>query len=281
MQRAKVAVVIPVHNGAKTLATTLDDLLAQTFTDFTITIIENASTDDTVQIAQKYCAADPRVSIDFSYVLLPALDNFTRAMKIGASRGTYFMLRACDDTSALDYLEKLVAALDAQPQCLLAAGITKLVGGDKGERLKRPSDKVAGFGGRYLAGEIPRNLNFPAEWVFGLFRSEVGLRLWTRWNELGTAWCTASYTVFDFVVHDEVAYVPDAVFVFVEGSGSQKTYGARGFREKLGRRLNYSFGCFALRHSLPPVGALTTLRFFLMCWADSRRKTGYTLLGFL
>jgi glycosyltransferase involved in cell wall biosynthesis len=281
MQRVKVAVVIPVHNGGKTLGATLNDLLAQTFTDFTITIIENASTDDTVEIAQKYCAADSRVSIDFSYDLLPVIDNFSRAMRNAASRGTYFMLRACDDTAEPDYLEKLVAALDAQPQCQMAAGITKLVGGAQSERIKRPSDMVVGFGRRYLAGEIPRNLNFPAEWIYGLFRSEAETRLRTRWNELGTAWCAASYTVFDFVVHDEVAYVPDAVFIFVTGSGSHETYRARGFREQLRRRLDYGLGCFALRHSLPPVGALTTVRFFFMCWADSRRKTGYKLLGFL
>ncbi len=281
MRDAKVAVVIPVHNGGKTLAATLDDLLHQTFQDFSITIVENASTDDTIAIAERYRAADPRVSIDYGIDLLPVLDNFIRAMRIGASRGKYFMLRACDDTAEPDYLEKLVAALDARPDCQMAGGTTKMVGGIKGERLKRPSPSVANFTKNYVAGQIPRNLTFPAEWLYGLFRSECELRLRDRWVALGTAACAASYAVFDFVIHEEVIYVPDAQFIFVEGSDSWKTYGANGFREKLRRRLDYSLGCFALRRSLPAVSTFTTIRFFLMCLSDSRRKTRIKFLGFL
>lgn len=215
MKRAKVAVVIPVHNGGKTLAATLGDLLAQTYTDFTVTIVENASTDDTVAIAERFCSQDARVSIDYGYELIPGLDNFTRAMRIGASRGTYFMLRACDDTAAPDYLEKLVHALDTQPNCKLAGGNTKLVGGPKGEYFKRPHQQVLGFLDRYVAGRVPRNLTFPAEWIYGVFRSEAEERLRTRWSGLGTPWCAASYAVYDFVVHGEVAYVSDTYFEFV------------------------------------------------------------------
>lgn len=281
MQHAKVAVVIPVHNGARTLAATLDDLLAQSFDDFTITIVENASTDGTLAIAEDYSRADPRVSVDISTTLLPPIQNFARAMQIGTSRGSYVMLRACDDTAAPDYLEKLVAALDAHANCQFAVGVTKLVGGPKGERFKRPAPAVFDFARQYASGRPPRNMTFPAEWIYGLFRAECTPRLSARWTALGTPWCAASYALFDFVIHDEVAFVPDAVFVFVEGSGSNKTYGARGLRERLRRRLDYSLGCFALRHTLPPVSPLATVRFFLMCWADSRRKTGYKLLGFL
>lgn len=281
MRDAKVAVVIPVHNGGKTLAATLDDLLLQTFQDFSITIVENASTDDTVAIAERFRAADPRVSIDYGTDLLPMIDNFMRAMRIGASRGKYFMLRACDDTAEPDYLEKLVAALDARPDCQMAGGTTKMVGGPKGEHLKRPSPGVADFTKNYVAGQIPRNLTFPGEWIYGLFRSECELRLRGRWMEIRSPWSFASYSVFDFVVHSEAVYVPDAQFIYVEGSDSFEIYGARGFREKLRRRLDYTLGCFALRRSLPVVSTITTIRFFLMCWADSRRKTRIKFLGFL
>lgn len=281
MQKVKVAVVIPVHNGAATLAATLDNLLHQTFTDFSITVVENASDDDTLAVAQAYCEQDARVSIDVGTKLLPPLENFARAMKIGAGKGEMFMLRACDDLSKLDYMENLVHALDAHPECEMAAGKTKLVGGPKGERFKIPHPNVFDFKRQYQSGRLPRNLTFPAEWVYGMFRSDVVERLQTRWMQLGTPWCSASFAVCDFVVQDEVAYVPDTYFEFAEGSGSQQIYGAFGFRARLRRRLDYCMGCFALRHGLPRVSPVTTVRFFLMCWADSRRKTGYKLLGFL
>ena len=277
----KVAVVIPVHNGAATLAATLDNLLQQTLADISITVVENASTDETVRVAQEFCDRDDRVSIDIGTTLLPPLENFSRAMRIGAAKGEYFVLRACDDVSTLDYLEVLAEALDSQPECQMAAGKTKLVAGPKGERFKTPHPNVFNFRDSYESGRVPRNLTFPAEWIYGMFRSETVDRLQARWRELETPWCSASYAVYDFVLQDQVAYVPDTYYIFAEGSGSDKTYGAKGFRAQLKRRLDYCLGCFALRHDLPPVSPVTTVRFFLMCWADSRRKTGYKMLGFL
>lgn len=114
-----------------------------------------------------------------------------------------------------------------------------------------------------------------------MFRANAVERLQTRWIELGTPWCAASYAVFDFVVKDQEAYVPDAHFEFAEGSGSDQIYDASGIRAQLDRRLDYAMGCFALRLDLPPVSVLTRVKFLLMCWSDSRRKTGYKLLEFL
>jgi hypothetical protein len=83
------------------------------------------------------------------------------------------------------------------------------------------------------------------------------------------------------VVHDKATYVSGATLGFAEGAGPSTGYEATAFHEKLRRRLDYSLGCFVLRRTLPVVGPFTTLKFFLMCWADSRRETGYELLGYI
>ena len=52
---------LPVYNGERFLAESLDALLAQTFTDFELIISDNGSTDRTSEIAREYQSSDPRV----------------------------------------------------------------------------------------------------------------------------------------------------------------------------------------------------------------------------
>lgn len=56
------SIIVPAYNVAATLSATLDALLAQTYPDFEILIVNDGSTDHTVHVAQPYLA-DPRVRI--------------------------------------------------------------------------------------------------------------------------------------------------------------------------------------------------------------------------
>ena len=51
---AKVSIALPVHNAAATIRTTLDALVVQTYRDFDVHIIDDASCDDTAQILSEY-----------------------------------------------------------------------------------------------------------------------------------------------------------------------------------------------------------------------------------
>ena len=58
----RVSIGVPVYNGERYVAETLDSLLAQTFEDFELTICDNASTDRTEQICRTYAERDARIS---------------------------------------------------------------------------------------------------------------------------------------------------------------------------------------------------------------------------
>src|SRR5688500_16041598 len=58
----RVSVGVPVYNGARYVARTLDSLLAQTFSDFELIISDNGSTDGTEAICRAYADRDTRVS---------------------------------------------------------------------------------------------------------------------------------------------------------------------------------------------------------------------------
>ena len=58
-----VSVVIPAYNTDRYLAETLDSVLAQTYSHFEVMIVDDGSTDRTLEIAQEYAAKDDRIRV--------------------------------------------------------------------------------------------------------------------------------------------------------------------------------------------------------------------------
>src|SRR5690606_15756972 len=56
-----ISIIIAARNAGRTLATTLDSVLAQSHRDWETIIVDDGSTDDTAAVAGGYAAADPRV----------------------------------------------------------------------------------------------------------------------------------------------------------------------------------------------------------------------------
>ena len=60
-RQPRVSLGMPVYNGAKYLALAIEAILAQTFTDFELIICDNASTDGTQEICERYRDRDARI----------------------------------------------------------------------------------------------------------------------------------------------------------------------------------------------------------------------------
>ena len=54
MEKPLISVCIPVYNGEGFLETAINSVLGQSFTDFELIIVDNNSTDNTVNIVKKY-----------------------------------------------------------------------------------------------------------------------------------------------------------------------------------------------------------------------------------
>jgi glycosyltransferase involved in cell wall biosynthesis len=114
---------LPVYNGESFLGRAIDTLLAQTYRDFELIIVDNASTDRTGAICQAYAENDPRVHYWRNARNLGAMRNFRRAFEL--SHGELFKWAAHDDEHEHEFLERCVAALDADPGLVLAYSQTR------------------------------------------------------------------------------------------------------------------------------------------------------------
>ncbi len=113
----KVSIGIPVYNGAATLPGALDSWLQQTCDDFEVVVSDNASTDETEQIARDYQARDGRVQYFRNDENLGQIANFNLAFT--RSRGKYFRWAGCNDWWEPNYIERCAATLDAHPEAIL------------------------------------------------------------------------------------------------------------------------------------------------------------------
>jgi glycosyltransferase involved in cell wall biosynthesis len=101
---------MPVFNGERFLESAVSSILAQTLTDFELVICDNASTDATEEICQRYAADDSRVRYVRHPENLGAHPNYNRSFEL--SRGRYFKWAAHDDVLQPEFLQSCVDALE-------------------------------------------------------------------------------------------------------------------------------------------------------------------------
>jgi glycosyltransferase involved in cell wall biosynthesis len=113
----KVSVVTAVYNGAKYLRETLRSILDQTFADFEYVLVDDGSTDGSVDIIRSI--GDPRIRLfenDRNRKLV-----YTRNRGIAEARGDYVALTDHDDVSLPTRFAEQVRFLDANPEFGLVA----------------------------------------------------------------------------------------------------------------------------------------------------------------
>lgn len=113
-----VTIGMPVYNGQDFLEEALNSILGQTFTDFELIISDNASTDRTEDLCRAYAARDPRIRYVRNPVNLGAARNYNHLVDL--AQGKYFKWASHDDLIEPDFLERCVAALEADPSVVLA-----------------------------------------------------------------------------------------------------------------------------------------------------------------
>lgn len=106
-----MSVCIPVYRGERFLAETLRSVLDQTYSDFELVVVDNASGDGSAEVARAFTSVDNRVRVVTNPVTLPAPENWREAVRL--CRAPLVKLLCADDLLHPRCLELQVAALQA------------------------------------------------------------------------------------------------------------------------------------------------------------------------
>jgi glycosyltransferase involved in cell wall biosynthesis len=121
----RVSIGLPVYNGEDFLRFAIEAMLAQTFADFELIIVDNASTDSSPAICQAYAAQDQRIRYYRNESNIGGAANVNRTIEL--SRGEFFKFAAHDDLCSPDFIERCVAVLDRDRSVVLAGSKAALI----------------------------------------------------------------------------------------------------------------------------------------------------------
>ena len=117
-----VSIIVPVYNAEQRLPACIESILAQSFRDFELILINDGSPDGCLEICRRYERQDSRVR-----VLDQAIAGVSRTRNRGIenARGEYVEFVDSDDCIAPDMVEKLVKALESAHADLAVCGILR------------------------------------------------------------------------------------------------------------------------------------------------------------
>ena len=174
-ERPKVSIGMPVFNGERFIAETIDSILAQTFGDFELIISDNASTDGTEKISRNYVDADARIRYVRNRENLGAAYNYNQSFHL--SSGEYFKWACHDDLLRPEFLERCVEVLDRDPLTVVAYTGWAAID-DAGEPLQVPEPRYPPW--RADSPDPVKRTRFtfrmerrPPSAIYGLFRADA------------------------------------------------------------------------------------------------------------
>lgn len=118
------SVIIPCYNRAKFVGKAIDSVLRQTFQNFEIVVVDNGSTDGSIEVVEKYCRKDNRIHLIKNTINIIAL-SLNKGLK--AAKGKYYAQLDSDDEYAPDCLENMVGFLETHPKSCVAVSYYQLM----------------------------------------------------------------------------------------------------------------------------------------------------------
>lgn len=166
-----ISILIPVYNRVNLIGPCIESALAQTFSNFEIIIVDNASTDGTWEKCSTYAQNDSRIRIFQNHTNIGPVRNWQRCIQV--AKGKFGKILFSDDLIYPEFLEKTISLIeDSQVGFVfttveIGIGVTliKLVN-NKAYQWKKASGKYGspGFIKDTLLGKI--NLASPGAALF-------------------------------------------------------------------------------------------------------------------
>ena len=200
-----VSVIMPAYNVERYLGEAIDSVLAQTYTDFELVVVDDGSTDSSRTIAEHYRAEHP------DRIVVVSQENRglagARNTALGVASGRVFALLDSDDGWAPTFLERQMRVLEAHEDVAIVSGNAINRGGTEDGRPARavPDARPAPDLLTILRDEM-------AVFIMSVFRREVvdrvgGFDEEFRTNEDYDFWIRAAFAGFKFLAQSGAAGV--------------------------------------------------------------------------
>lgn len=179
----KVSVIVPNYNHSRFLGRRLESVYNQTFSDFEVILLDDCSTDNSVEILSQY-AKHPKTS---HFVL--SNENSGSPFKqwakgISLAKGEFIWIAESDDISRLDFLEKLLPLIITKEAVGMICCRSELINNDGNTVKVQPSwintlaeDDFAILRGKDYATKYLINCIHDINVSACLFRSEAFKRI--------------------------------------------------------------------------------------------------------
>lgn len=228
MDQPLVSIIVPVYNAANHIARCVDSIRKQTYPNIEIILLNDGSSDVSLQVCQMYAGVDERIR-------LISRENqgvsATRNEGIRLARGRYLQFADSDDYLAPDATEQLVRAAQQHEADLVIAPFYRVKpSGRADEEGANKRDKVALSGflapGFYDKTEFAAHLmDQPASFFYGvmwnkLYRRELVLEKGIACSD-ELDWCEDLLFNLEYIRHAErFASVSSPVYYYVKNPGS-------------------------------------------------------------
>jgi len=195
-----VSVIMPAYHAERYLHSAVESVLRQSFSDLELIIVDDGSSDRTVEIARRYEQRDPRVRVIEQANAGPGP---ARNAGFRVATGRLFAFLDSDDEWDETFLAEHVAILDARPDLDVVVGNARNRGGARDGQPARP---VRGDGLPITLAEILADEN--ALFIMSVFRREVvdaigGFDPALLTNEEYEMWIRAALAGFTFTRHSK------------------------------------------------------------------------------
>ncbi|RLV48615.1 glycosyltransferase [Nocardioides mangrovicus] len=153
MAGPRASVVVPVYQAERHVEETLRSVLAQTYADLEVVVLDNACTDATPHILARY-ADDPRLRVVRNATVLPLAENWNAAVSLAT--GDLVKVVCADDLVHPDIVARQVAAFEADPGLALVSCRRHIVSEDT--RVIASDRGLMGLTGRHSGRETVRRV---------------------------------------------------------------------------------------------------------------------------
>ena len=198
-----VSILTPVYNGEKYLAECIRSVLAQTYQNWEYTIVNNCSTDKTLEIAQKYANEDKRVKVLSNDRFVGVIENHNIAFGHLSPQSKYCKVVSADDWIYPECIKLMVQLAEKNPSIAIVGAYIINSGGIifRGLPLERSVFKGSEICRLHLLGDLPI-LGAPSSI---LYRSDI-VRSKERFYP-GSTLCADVTAIYEALQHHDFGFI--------------------------------------------------------------------------